>query len=80
MVGMMGIGFSVGFAQIHFELGAIAGLVLLCYGFLPVYRKLEVYTLSEYLGRRYDERSRVAYAVSMVIIMAGGGKRAPRME
>ena len=70
MVGMMGIGFSVGFAQTHFELGAIAGLMLLCYGFLPVYRKLEVYTLSEYLGRRYDERSRVAYAVIMVIIMA----------
>ena len=70
MVGMMGIGFSVGFAQSHFELGAIAGLMVLCYGFLPVYRKLNLYTLSEYLGRRYDERSRVAYAVIMVIIMA----------
>ena len=70
MVGMMGIGFSVGFAQTHFELGAIAGLMLLCYGFLPVYRKLRIYTLSEYLGRRYDDRSRVAYAVIMVIIMA----------
>jgi solute:Na+ symporter, SSS family len=70
MVGMMGIGFSVGFAQSHFELGAIFGLLALCYGFLPVYRKLNVYTLSEYLGRRYDDRSRVAYAVIMVIIMA----------
>ncbi len=70
MVGMMGIGFSVGFAQTHFELGAIAGLMMLCYGFLPVYRKLRLYTLSEYLGRRYDDRSRMAYAVIMVIIMA----------
>jgi hypothetical protein len=33
MVGMMGIGFSVGFAQSHFELGAILGLMVLCYGF-----------------------------------------------
>ena len=58
MVGMMGIGFSIGFAQSHFELGAIFGLMVLCYGFLPVYRKLKLYTLSEYLGRRYDDRSR----------------------
>ncbi len=70
MIGMMGIGFSVGFAQSHFELGAIAGLMLLCYGFLPVYRKLKVYTLAEYLGRRYDDRSRIAYAVIMILIMA----------
>lgn len=69
MVGMMGIGFSIGFAQSHFELGAIFGLMVLCYGFLPVYRKLNVYTLSEYLGRRYDERSRLAYAVIMLVIM-----------
>lgn len=70
MVGMMGIGFSIGFAQSHFELGAIAGLMVLCYGFLPVYRKLNVFTLSEYLRRRYDERSQISYAVIMVIIMA----------
>ena len=70
MIGMMGIGFSVGFAQSHFELGAIAGLMLLCYGFLPVYRKLRVYTLSEYLERRYDQRSRAAYAIILVITMA----------
>lgn len=69
MVGMMGIGFSIGFAQSHFELGAIFGLMMLCYGFLPVYRKLNIYTLSEYLGRRYDERSRLVYAIIMVLIM-----------
>ncbi len=70
LVGMMGLGFSVGFAQSHFELGAIAGLMMLCYGFLPVYRRLNVFTLSEYLEQRYDARSRIAYAVIMVIIMA----------
>ena len=46
------------------------GLMVLCYGFLPVYRKLSVFTLSEYLRQRYDERSQIAYAVIMVIIMA----------
>ncbi len=69
VVGMLGIGYTVGFAQSHFELGAIAGLMLLCYGFLPVYRRLNVYTLSEYLAQRYDERSRVLYALAMLVIM-----------
>ena len=44
--------------------------MLLCYGFLPVYRKLNLFTLSEYLRRRYDQRSQLSYAVIMVIIMA----------
>jgi SSS family solute:Na+ symporter len=69
LVGMMGVGFSVGFAQSHFEISAIAGLLMLCYGFLPMYRKLNVYTLSEYLSRRYDDLSRVAYAAIMLIII-----------
>lgn len=69
LVGFVGAGFAIGFAQSHYELGAIVGLMLLAYGFLPVYRKLNVYTLSEYLGQRFDERSRAVYAVFMILIM-----------
>jgi SSS family solute:Na+ symporter len=69
LVGMMGVGFSVGFAQSHFEISAIAGLLMLCYAFLPMYRKLNLYTLSEYLGRRYDDKSRIAYAAIMIIVI-----------
>ena len=61
LVGMLGIGFSIGFAQSHFELGAIAALMLLAYGFLPVYRQLGVTTLSGYLKLRYDGRSQTLY-------------------
>ena len=67
VAGMMGIGFSVGFAQSHFEFSAIAGLLILCYLFLPVYRKLKLYTLSEYLSRRYNDSSRVAYAIIVLV-------------
>jgi len=69
LVGFVGAGFAIGFAQSHFELGAIAGLMLLCYGFLPVYRRLNLYTLSQYLSQRYDERSRIVYAVIMLLVM-----------
>ena len=69
MVGMMAVGFAAGFVISHLEITAIAGLLLLCYFFLPIYRKLHVYTLSDYLSRRYDDRSRVAYSVIMLIII-----------
>ncbi|MBL67022.1 MAG: hypothetical protein CMO74_01015 [Verrucomicrobiales bacterium] len=69
MAGMMAVGFTAGFVISHLEITAIAGLLLLCYFFLPVYRKLHVYTLSDYLGRRYDDRSRVAYSIIMVGII-----------
>ena len=69
MVGMMGVGFAVGFAQSHFEITAIAGLLMLCYLLLPVYRKLNIYTLSEYLSKRYDDRSRISYSIIMISII-----------
>jgi len=50
-----------------YELGTPA---VLCYGFLPVYRKLNVFTLSEYLRRRYDERSQISYAVIIALLVA----------
>ena len=69
IVGMMAVGFSLGFVESHFEITAIAGLLMMCYFLLPVYRKLNVYTLSDYLSRRYDDRCRVAYSLIMVVII-----------
>ena len=69
MVGMMAVGFGAGFVISHFEITAIAGLLLLCYFFLPVYRKLHVFTLSDYLSKRFDDRSRVGYSVIMLVII-----------
>ncbi|MDP7018578.1 MAG: sodium/solute symporter, partial [Pirellulaceae bacterium] len=37
--------------------------------FLPMYRKLKVFTLSQYLGERYGEGSRLAYAAIMVVVI-----------
>ena len=69
IVGMMAVGFSLGFVESHFEITAIAGLLVLCYCLLPVYRKLGVFTLSDYLSQRYDDRSRVAYSLIMITII-----------
>jgi solute:Na+ symporter, SSS family len=64
MVGMMGAGLKEGFAQANYEFGAIFGLLMLCYFFLPFYRRMGLYTLSEYLGRRFDDRSRLVYSIT----------------
>lgn len=69
VAGMMGVGFAIGFAQSHFEITAIAGLLMLCYVFLPMYRKLNVFTLSQYLEKRYNTVSAVAYTIIMVAII-----------
>lgn len=64
LVGMMGAGLKEGFAQANYEFGAIFGLLMLCYFFLPFYRRMGVYTLSEYLGRRFDDRSLLIYSIT----------------
>lgn len=67
LVGMLGIGYSIGFAQAHFEYGAIAGLLVLAFVFLPLYRGMGLYTLSEYLGKRFDERSATLYSAFNIV-------------
>ncbi len=69
LVGMLGVGFSIGFAQSHFEIGAVFALLALAYGLLPVYAKLRVFTLSEYLGSRYDERVALIYSVTNLLLI-----------
>ena len=69
MVGMMGAGLKEGFAQANYEFGAICGLLMLCYFFLPLYRHMGVYTLSEFLGRRYDDRCRLLYSLSNIAFL-----------
>jgi SSS family solute:Na+ symporter len=69
IVGMLGVGYSIGFAQSHYEFGAIPALLLLAYIFLPVYHKLGVTTLSEYLEIRFDERSRLLYSMTLILLI-----------
>lgn len=69
LVGMMGAGMKQGFAQANFEFGAIFGLLMLCYFFLPLYRRMGVYTLSEFLGNRYDERSQLIYSLTNIAFL-----------
>ena len=48
---------GLGFVQNYF--GAPLALIIIAVFFLPIYRRLHVYTAYEYLGRRFDPRTRL---------------------
>lgn len=48
---------GIGFVQNYF--GLPIALIIVAAVFLPIYRKLKVYTAYEYLGRRFDSKTRL---------------------
>jgi Na+/proline symporter len=48
---------GIGFVQNYF--GLPLALIVVCAVFLPMYRRLKVYTAYEFLGQRFDERTRL---------------------
>jgi solute:Na+ symporter, SSS family len=76
IIGMLGIGYSIGFAQSHYEILAVPAILLLCYVFIPIYRQQKVFTLSQFLEQRYNEYARLLYTViiiAIIIILLIGG-------
>ncbi len=70
LVGMLGIGFSVGFAQSHYEFGSIPAIVLLAFVFLPIFRRKKFYTLSQFLQTKYGlVAGRLYSGISLILII-----------
>lgn len=70
IVGMLGIGYSVGFAQSHYMFGAIPALLLLGYVLLPIYRRKRIFTLSQFLEYRYGPNSRLLYSGIVLVLIS----------
>jgi SSS family solute:Na+ symporter len=66
IIGMMSVGYTVGFAQSHYEVWAIPAILILAYVFVPIYRKRQFFTLSQFLESRYNGSTRLAYTVLMI--------------
>lgn len=76
IIGTLGIGYSIGFAQSHYEVLAIPAILLLVYVFEPIYRQKKIYTLSQFLEYRYNEYARLIYMlllVGIIIVLLTGG-------
>jgi solute:Na+ symporter, SSS family len=66
VIGMMGIGYSIGFVQTHYEVWAIPAILVCAYIFIPIYRKRQFFTLSQFLETRYSANARLAYTFVML--------------
>ena len=66
IIGMMGVGYSIGFAQSHYEVWAIPAILVLVYIFIPIYRKRQFFTLSQFLENRYNDQTRLVYTILMI--------------
>jgi SSS family solute:Na+ symporter len=67
IVGLAGSGAVVGFATAHWELHAWI-MVVLAWVFVPFYYKSGVFTMPEFLERRFDSRTR--WVLSVVSLLA----------
>jgi SSS family solute:Na+ symporter len=66
IVGLAGSGATSGVAMAHYELHAWC-LLVLAWVFVPFYMRSRVFTMPEFLERRFDERSR--YVLSIVSLI-----------
>lgn len=62
LVGLSGDAYATGISVFNYEWMAVVVLVIFAIFFLPLYLRSRVYTMPEFLERRYDARSRYYFA------------------
>ncbi|MAE61352.1 MAG: sodium:solute symporter [Planctomycetaceae bacterium] len=69
-IGTTGKAYNDGMKFIHFYLGLPLAMVILCVTLVPLYHRMKVYTAYEYLGRRFDEKTRLLSSILFLISRA----------
>ncbi len=67
-----GQGYQGGLSFVQNYFGAPVALIVVSAVFLPIYRRLDVYTAYEYLGRRFDAKTRLL-AAGLFLLQRGLG-------
>ncbi len=67
-IGMSGSGYAIGLAIASYEWMGALGLLLVGFFFLPVFLKKGIYTMPQFLEKRYDSRVRTAMAVFWIFL------------
>lgn len=67
-IGMSGSGYVVGLAIASYELMAALTLVLVAKYFLPIFIRHNIFTMPQFLERRFDYRVRIGLAVFWVLL------------
>jgi SSS family solute:Na+ symporter len=67
-IGMSGSGYAVGFAIAAYELMAAITLLIVAKYFLPIFITKEIYTMPQFLEKRFDKRVRTGLAFFWVLL------------
>lgn len=68
LVGLSSAAFSSGISVYNYEWMAALVLIVFLVFFLPFYLKTRVFTMPEFLERRYDQRSRYYYSAQLILM------------
>jgi solute:Na+ symporter, SSS family len=67
-IGMSGSGFAIGLGIAAYEWLASPMLIVIAKYFMPIYLKKQIYTMPEFLEKRYDRRVRTSLAVFWLLL------------
>jgi SSS family solute:Na+ symporter len=67
LIGHSGEAFISGVSIFNYNVGAIFVIIFVALFFLPFYIKSGIYTIPEYLGRRFDNRSRKYFSIITIL-------------
>ncbi|GAA4829626.1 sodium/sugar symporter [Algivirga pacifica] len=67
-IGMSGSGFAIGMGIAGYELMAAITLILVAKFFLPIFIKEKIFTMPQFLERRFDNRVRTSLAVFWIFL------------
>ncbi len=62
-IGMSGSGFAIGMGIASYEFMAAITLIIVAVFFLPIFLKMGIYTMPEFLEQRYDKRVKTTMAI-----------------
>jgi len=67
LIGLAGDAYSTGISVFNYEWSAVVILIVFSIFFLPFYLSSRVYTMPEFLERRYDARSRYYFSFTTIV-------------
>jgi SSS family solute:Na+ symporter len=67
-IGMSGSGFALGLAISTYEWMASATLIIVAIFFIPVYLKNKIYTMPQFLARRYNDKVSTIMAIFWLLV------------
>jgi SSS family solute:Na+ symporter len=67
-IGVSGSGFAIGLAMASYEWTAAVALIVVAKYFLPIFLEKNIYTMPEFLERRFDNRVRTVLAIFWILL------------